>query len=114
MHPPSPWEKSLSHSSFKMYDECPRRWLYHYAHNRLPACVHAFADSDLLSWIAQFPLDSWQAPRPPTDLAPNFMLDDTKVWAAPDFALVTDKVVYILDWKTGKSDGRAYDTAVRQ
>jgi len=81
---------------------------------RIRLCLENFEASDIRRFIESTDPDAWLGPRAPGEPIPMFDLDGVTVWAAPDFALRHDGRLYVIDWKTGRSDGFAYSAAIRQ
>jgi hypothetical protein len=81
---------------------------------RIRLCIENFEASDIRRFIESTDPHAWLGPRAPGEPIPNFDLDGVTVWAAPDFALRHEGRLYVIDWKTGRSDGYAYSAAIRQ
>ena len=110
---------------------CPisRVWqpldLFHYREPVSPEEItglKARLNQVLLSWqsspwperIAMCPPERWRGLREPGELPASLRLDDLVVWAAPDFALIEDEDVWILDFKATSPGTAAYLRASTQ
>jgi hypothetical protein len=73
--------------------------------------VKTFAGSDLFKRIAATDPETWLAVDEPIRFgdAPTPLVDDSRVWCRPDFAMREGDRVAIYDWKTGlrKADDRS-------
>ncbi len=81
---------------------------------RVVRCAENFIQSGIPGFISGFDPECWRGPRLPSEPIPQFDLDGVTVWAAPDFALVTPEITYLIDWKTGALHGTSYHSAMTQ
>jgi hypothetical protein len=100
------WEERPKQSPpvFELYyqDGVPREDIVRFGQIARRA-VRAFADSPLFAQIAATDPSTWLAVDEPIRFgdAPACIVDESRVWCRPDFAIRDGDGVVIYDWKTG-------------